>query len=145
MTSKVTNKISETPIHIDIGDCVGIIYMIVNKIDNRSYVGQTRSYGVRNGKKVNIGLYGRLNQHIWNAENGLDECPALNRAIRKYGKENFIAFEIYNCTIDKLNDTEIEHIALYQTYTPYGYNCTMGGDHSQVSAEQRARMNKMIS
>lgn len=125
-------------------DCIGIIYMLTNRKNLKSYIGQTRSYGIRNGKRVNIGLKGRWKQHCWKAKKLQDDCPALSRAIRKYGPENFIVEEIYNCSLDKLNDAEAYFILLHDTHIK-GYNCTMGGDHPSANAEQRQEMNRKIS
>jgi group I intron endonuclease len=122
----------------------GIIYMITNKTTLKAYVGQTREYGLRKGKKVKIGVSGRWNQHVWCAKNRYDSCPALSRAIRKYGSDDFIVEEIYRCDIDDLNDAEIYFIQLYDTHK-YGYNCTIGGDWPQMCPEQRLVVNKKIS
>lgn len=124
--------------------CEGIIYMLTNKVNLKSYIGQTRTYGIRKGKRVNIGLHGRWKQHCWKAKNLQDDCPTLSKAIRKYGPENFIVEEIYNCPLDELNDAETYFILLHDTHTS-GYNCTIGGDYPQANAEQRKEMNKKIS
>ena len=53
------------------------IYKITNIKTNKIYIGQT-----------NKSPEDRLNEHIMNAENG--KIFHLSKAIRKYGKENFI-------------------------------------------------------
>lgn len=127
-------------------ECIGIIYMITNKTTLKSYIGQTRTFGVRKGKRVNIGLHGRWLQHCWKAKNNQDDCPAMSRAIRKYGPDNFFVEEIFNCPLEELNDAEIYFIALHETFKPgTGYNCTIGGDHPLMSQEQKMEMNRKIS
>lgn len=125
-------------------DCYGIIYMLTNRKNLKSYIGQTRTYGIRNGKRVNIGVRGRWKQHCWKASHFQDDCPSLSRAIRKYGPENFIVEEIYNCSLEELNDAETYFILLHDTHIN-GYNCTIGGDYPQASTKQREEMNQKIS
>jgi group I intron endonuclease len=125
-------------------DCIGIIYLITNKVNRKRYVGQTRNFGIRKGKKIKIGIKGRWEQHCWKSKNNQDDCPAISRAIRKYGSENFIIEELYRCPIEELNEAEIYYIDLYETYEK-GYNCTVGGDFPNFNEEQRIRINKKIS
>lgn len=124
--------------------CIGIIYMITNKTNLKSYVGQTRSFGIRNGMKVKIGVKGRWNQHCWKANNNQNDCPLISKAIRKYGRENFLVEEIYSCNMEELNEAETYFILLHETHT-YGYNCTTGGDSPNFSEKQKIKMKEAIS
>lgn len=57
-------------------------------------------------------------------------CPILNRAINKYGKENFVVEEIFNTFTKKdMLFYESYFIKYYNTLKPNGYNLTTGGEH----------------
>lgn len=86
------------------------IYKITNKINGKSYIGQSKH------------IKRRWREHI----NGL-ENSVISAAIKKYGEENFI-FEILElCSIEELNNREIYYIDKFKTYGD-GYNMTTGGD-----------------
>ena len=55
-----------------------IIYKITNKINSKVYIGQT----------IHTLNY-RKNQHLKCARNYIDNCRLLNKALRKYGFDNF--------------------------------------------------------
>ena len=77
------------------------IYLIVNKINGKLYVGQT-----------SINFKKRWTKHINSAVNSPSKgCVSLYRAIRKYGKDNFI-FECIEETED-LDNREIHWINEY--------------------------------
>lgn len=119
----------------------GYIYLIACTINGKFYVGQTRKYKT-NG--VKIGIKGRYNQHIYNALNNRDDCPKLNRAIRKYGSENFSVHKIISCYLCDLNYYEKYYIKFYDSANN-GYNCTLGGDYPNFNESQRNKINKKIS
>lgn len=93
------------------------IYKITNKKTNKIYIGQT-----------NKSPEDRLNEHIMNAENG--KMFHLSKAIRKYGKENFIIETIdYALNKNDINEKEIYWIKeLKANNRLYGYNMTAGGE-----------------
>lgn len=93
------------------------IYKITNKVNQKIYIGQT-----------NKSPEDRLNEHIINAENG--KMFHLSKAIRKYGKENFIIETIdYALNKQDINDKEIYWIQeLKANNRLYGYNMTAGGE-----------------
>jgi len=88
------------------------IYKITNRINNKSYIGQS----------VNI-------RRRW-AEHRLlhrDESLSLKRALRKYGIENFTFEVLEECCVHDLNDKEIYYINLIK---PEYNRCTGGtGSH----------------
>lgn len=95
---------------------VGIIYIIVNLINLKCYIGQTRNsfknrYKTMNDLKLN-------NLH-------------LERAINKYGIKNFIPFIIESgLNIDELNRLETFNILKYKSFIRQnGYNMDFGGDN----------------
>lgn len=100
----------------------GIIYVCVNMFDGRRYIGQTVQ-----------GFDKRKNDHIKDAENG--STFYFHRAIRKFGKENFIwSILEKNVKQIELNDREKYYISKYKTNNPQnGYNMTDGGNASYNS------------
>lgn len=97
------------------------IYRIVNKVNNKIYVGQS------------IAIEKRLNKHKSSAYNLNDksyEYP-LYRAIRKYGIDNFSFELLEECEVYELNEKERFWICFYHSDdSSYGYNQTSGGDSS---------------
>lgn len=89
----------------------GFIYKITNKVNGKSYIGQTR-YTVEF----------RWRQHQHKKDN-----TYFHNAIHKYGVENFIVETIEECNVEDLNSKEIFYIAKYDTFNN-GYNLTIGGD-----------------
>lgn len=89
----------------------GIIYKVTNKVNGKSYIGQTR-----------YTLEFRWRQHIHKKDNSY-----FHNAIRKYGQENFILEILEECPVSILNEREIFYIAKYNTFKE-GYNLTIGGD-----------------
>lgn len=101
------------------------IYKITNKINGKSYIGQS----------VNIGK--RWSHHLTVAYN--DQYAKsqfyIHYALKKYGKENFSFEVIEECTRDELDEKEKYWIAYFDTYNN-GYNLTPGGDSSPGSKIQ---------
>lgn len=97
------------------------IYKITNLINGKIYIGQS----------VNINK--RWNDEKRRAFDTTDksyEYP-LNRAIRKYGIENF-SFEIQEeCTRENLNEREKYWIHYYDSFFN-GYNQTLGGEKNSI-------------
>lgn len=89
----------------------GIIYKVTNKVNGKSYIGQTR-----------YTLEFRWRQHLHKKDN-----VYFHNAIKKYGAENFSVEVLEECDVDKLNSREIFYIAKYNTFEN-GYNLTLGGD-----------------
>ena len=95
------------------------IYKITNKINGKSYIGQTVS-------KVSI----RFNQHVNYAKRAKQTGKRLfylSKAILKYGKECFtieVLEEVSNTEL--LNEREIYWIDFYDTFN-HGYNLNKGG------------------
>ena len=94
---------------------MGYIYSITNKINNKKYIGKTE---YNNPIK-------RWQEHLRDSKRF--DRP-LYKAIRKYGKENFI-FEVLFSDLygEELCEKEVETIKNYGTYHN-GYNATLGGD-----------------
>lgn len=89
----------------------GIIYKITNKVNGKSYIGQTR-----------YTLEFRWKQHQHKRDN-----TYFHNAIRKYGVDKFDIKILEECNYEDLNSREIFYIAKYNTFKE-GYNLTIGGD-----------------
>jgi hypothetical protein len=100
-----------------------IIYKATNKVNGKSYIGQT----IRNLDK-------RKKSHISVAYN--NPQFAFHHAIIKYGEENFKWEVLCKCKdIDKLNKKEKYYIKEYKTFGKIGYNMTTGGEGFIMSPE----------
>lgn len=95
----------------------GIIYMTVNKVNGKCYIGQ----------------------HKCNDENDsyLGSGKALLDAIKKYGRENFIRHTLYVAESEKeLDEKEIEFISKYNAaHRPDFYNINEGGNANRMCGE----------
>lgn len=89
---------------------MGCIYMYTNKINDMKYIGQT-----------SCKLQKRHHEHLYRDNSYID------KALRKYGEDNFI-IEVLEDNIPKdlLDEKEEFYIQKYGTYTN-GYNLTKGG------------------
>jgi group I intron endonuclease len=106
-----------------------IIYRILNKINGKSYIGQTI-------KKFEYRKYNHYSDAF-----KYDKQTAIHRALRKYGMKNFIWDIICECvSADKLNEMESYYIEKYDTFGKNGYNMTTGGEGYVVSDEGRENM-----
>lgn len=79
------------------------IYKITNKINNKSYIGQS----------VHIEI--RWREHIRKGN-------LIHKAIKKYGVNNFTFEILEECKINELNEKEEYYIKKYNTIIPNGYN-----------------------
>lgn len=99
---------------------MGLIYMRTSP-SGKSYIGQT-----------NKSEEDRWKEHCYEASNP-KHCnynSKLNKAIRKYGHNNFSIKILEICDNEHLNDREQYWINYYDTYTN-GYNSTLGGGGTQ--------------
>jgi group I intron endonuclease len=110
---------------------MGCIYKISNKINGKSYIGQT----VYDSPKK------RWNTHknIYKQEKHQEY---LYRGMRKYGIENFEFTVICKCKKEELSDLECKYIKEFNTFGS-GYNMTSGGEgrrDCKVSEETRKKI-----
>lgn len=90
------------------------IYKITNKINGKSYIGQS----------INI-------KNRWQVHASTKDDYPIHRAIQKYGKKNFEWEILEECAPECLDERERYYIALYNTCLSkggYGYNITNGGE-----------------
>lgn len=102
------------------------IYKVVNTVNNKVYIGFT-SFPVEK----------RWQEHIYSSK--YTDCK-FYRAIRKYGKENFIVNTVYQ-TEDKDHALSVEVLLIAENDSfVNGYNSTSGGDNYIYSEETRKLM-----
>ena len=106
----------------------GIIYVIVNFVNGKVYVGQT------------INNFHDRYKCDWVRQTDSDH---LKKAAIKYGRENFrILILEENWGLDTLNELEVNYIKAFQSNdSKHGYNKTSGGDNNyKFSADTIAKM-----
>lgn len=104
------------------------IYKITNKINGKIYVGQS------------IDIDRRWKEHRWDCVNPnvTDYNSKKNRALRKYGVDNFI-FEVLEETDEEdLNQREIFWITTLDTVNN-GYNLSNGGHGPNLTGENHSQ------
>lgn len=114
------------------------IYCITNKINNKSYIGQS------------IDAISRWKDHISDAKRKFGKTAnnkkfAIHNAINKYGKENFIWQIIETVdTIDESNEAEEFYISYWNTIAPNGYNLKYGGKNHKLSEETKIKISNTL-
>jgi group I intron endonuclease len=117
---------------------VGEIYKMTNLINNKCYVGQTRSHRLNHNKYRPFGYMGRFKDHISEAKNSTKTgCRYLNSALLKNGSENFTCELIMTCSLDELDSYEVKYISEFNTKFPNGYNLTDGGKTASYKQGQK--------
>jgi hypothetical protein len=92
-----------------------IIYILKNKLNGKSYVGQTRN------------MKRRISVH-----KASTECKYIHNAIRKYGIDNFDV-ETIEVSDAEANVHEINLIQRLNTLAPNGYNIQPGGEGNRTT------------
>lgn len=107
-------------------NCSMIIYKITNKLNGKTYIGQT----IRD-------LEQRFIEHTFPSSG----CKAIRDAIKKYGEENFSIEELAKASSqDELNKLEKFFIETRNTLSPNGYNLKEGGDAHFFAPETLEKM-----
>ncbi len=105
-----------------------IIYLIINRINNKKYIGQTI-----------LTVSERWNRHCWSCTIKSKKM-IISTAIEKYGRNNFYIFEIdYATTLEESNRKEVFWGLFYNTLSPSGYNLKLGGRKYSVISEETKR------
>jgi group I intron endonuclease len=101
------------------------IYKITNRINGKSYVGQS------------INMEKRFKEHLYKQDAYID------RAIHKYGKDNFNFEILEQCSQEDLNEKERYYINKLNTKQK-GYNIADGGAYPALSGykHSQAKLNK---
>jgi len=103
------------------------IYKMTNKVNGKIYIG------------LSVNIETRIYNHYRNAfcEKDKEYNSYLSRAIRKYGKENFLYETIEECSISELPIRERYWISYYNsTDRNIGYNISSGGDGNSTWTEE---------
>lgn len=112
----------------------GLIYIHVNTVNGKFYIGQTITT-----------LRRRLQAHINEAKREGNTGSYFHRALNKYGTEVWKSFVLEdNISLNNLDIREEYYICKYNTYCA-GYNMTLGGSSGKgqiVTAETRAKLSK---
>lgn len=105
------------------------IYVIVNNITHKKYVGQANTHRLNHMKYRPFGYKKRFKDHVSEALNNTKkkQCSLLNNSIRKYGCNVFTVELLTRCLPAEANDKEKEYIRDLDTLAPNGYNLSVGG------------------
>ena len=102
------------------------VYMHINKINNKVYIGQTC----------------QKPEKRWKNGYGYKEGTHFRSAINKYGWDNFEHIVLVEgLSLEKANEIERLLIALWDTRNPdRGYNICFGGDNHKLSEETKEKI-----
>jgi len=98
---------------------MGYIYLLINKTNNKKYIGQT----------VCDDINTRWKQYKSMDKSSIGRC--LYNSFQKYGINNFKFKIICVCFNEDCNKFEKEYIKKYNTISPNGYNLMEGGNNSK--------------
>jgi len=102
-----------------------IIYKATNKINGKSYIGQTK-----------YDMQVRISGHVRKGH-------VFHEALKKYGREAFRWEILENCASgEELNDREKFWISFHDTISPKGYNLTDGGRQCEFSDTTKTKMSE---
>lgn len=105
----------------------GIVYVLTNTVNNKMYVGQTKTIKVIRGQEYVYGVNQRFMEHIGAARRG--KTTPIAQAIGEYGPESFYIDEIERCNVNVLNEREAFYIKEFDTVIPNGYNVQKQSGH----------------
>lgn len=104
------------------------IYAILNKVNNKSYIGES------------VDIYERWTYHKWALNNRKHVNKHLENAWYKYGENNFEFIVLTTCKPEERQELEIKYIALFKTTNPnIGYNLTGGGEGTAETNEELSK------
>lgn len=107
------------------------IYKMTNLINEKVYIG------------LSVNIETRIYNHYWSAfySKSTEYDSYLSRAIRKYGKDNFVYEIIEICTIAELPSRERYWISYYRsTNRGIGYNVSSGGEGNSIWSDEETNL-----
>ena len=132
---------ASTPITARPVSCAGVVYMITNHVNGKTYIGVTRQ------RPAN-----RWSGHKCDARKGIGNM--LHQAMRKYGLDQF-SFSVVASAVNLESLPELERILILQTNSHadfhMGYNLTLGGygvegpSQSTRALMRAAKLNRPLS
>ena len=127
----------------------GIIYLITNKINNKLYVGQTKTLKNIKGNIKEWSADDRLEEHKKNSnlKSKKEMCPKLYEAMNLDGHNNFIIETLLICDLEETGYHEKHFIKeLDTTNQKIGYNINSGGnvEHKLQHSERKIVMTDEI-
>ncbi len=104
------------------------VYKHTNKINGKVYIGQTCKEPTRR----------------WESRSGYKSCTHFNRAIEKYGWDNFEHEVLYaELALEEADEIERKLIKEYKSNDPnFGYNIKEGGHNSKLPEITKERISK---
>ena len=131
-------------ITIDGKEVYGIIYKITNTINNKCYIGQTRSKRGFRGRYYHSGegIVRVYKFHMYQKRVGESYNAHLLRSIEKYGFDAFKVDEVLDTAMnqEELNEKEIHYIEVFNSYND-GFNKTLGGETGCGVAQPKGKDN----
>jgi len=106
----------------------GTIYKATSQTSEKSYIGQTT--------RPAFDLHKRIQEHINKAYNQNTKKAHFQKAILKYGYEDFEWKILEEPILENLNKQEVLWISTFDTYKN-GYNCLPGGDNIKYNGIQK--------
>lgn len=106
------------------------IYVIIHVKSGKVYIGKTA-----------VHLHRRWKNHRANLRAGRHANEHLQRAWNKYGEDAFRFQVLEYCPIERLNDREKHHIAIYKR-RGMCFNIMDGGEGSPLSEETRKKLSE---
>lgn len=124
-------------------ECYGVIYKIINKINDKVYIGQTCKDRGFNGR-YDFGGKGIQRVYKYHSRN-LNKRSVnthLLASMKKYGLDNFEVIEIFDIAFSK-DELDMKEKCWIRTYNStnrdYGYNFTDGGANGKPTEDVRLR------
>lgn len=96
------------------------IYMIINNLNGKQYIGQSRN------------IVRRYLQHLQPRSKG---TPEFHKEIQQMGKDNFVCIILEECSEEKLNEREEYYIRFFEPE----YNKSLGQGQKGIIASEETR------
>lgn len=133
-------------INVNGKEVYGIIYKITNKINNHSYIGQTKNKRGFNGRYDSSGVgIERVYRYYKREQKGGRFCNNyLLNALEKYGLDAFDVCEVLDTAMsaEELDEKEIYYIDYFDSYNN-GYNLTLGGERGCGEKQPKGKDNPL--